>query len=152
MIEFLACIVNIKGLEMRYTELCMACRPLHTDSPCEGKSFLPRKGFSIEKCLVEEKIIFVNKNAQCHTAQQLGWYVLLHPALSQNRSSPAFNLFPKRKRRMEGKRYATLKDLSLEMKVKIRSLNNEESESIEKLHQSWESVIINEGDYTVEKL
>lgn len=53
---------------------------------------------------------------------------------------------------MEGKRYATLKDLSLEMKVKIRSLNNEESESIEKLHQSWESVIINEGDYTVEKL
>ena len=77
----------------------------------------------------------------------MGWEVLPHPAYSPDLSPPDFNLFPKLKEPMRGKRYATLEDLSVAVKAQIRSLNNEGLEGIEKLPQRWESVIRSKGDY-----
>ena len=74
--------------------------------------------------------------------EKYGWEVLPHPPYSPNLSPPDFDLFPKLKKTLRGKRFATTEEASTEVTRVIRQLNSEGVLSgIQDLPKRWEAVI-----------
>ena len=57
--------------------------------------------------------------------EKYGWQVLPHPPHSPDMSPPAFDLFPKLKKPLRGKRYRRIEEVSNEVIRVIRRINNE---------------------------
>ena len=57
--------------------------------------------------------------------ENCGWEVLPHPPYSPDLSPPDFDLFPKLKKTLRGKRFATIEEASTEETRVIKQLNSE---------------------------
>jgi hypothetical protein len=63
-------------------------------------------------------------------------------------SPPNFNLFPKLKQPIRGRRFPSLDELSAAVTQAIRQINKDGViDGIVKLPRRWDSVIENQGDY-----
>ena len=80
--------------------------------------------------------------------ENCGWQVLPHPPYSPNMSPPAFDLFPKLKKPLRGKRFRSVEEVSNEVTRVIRRINNEGVlKGIQDLPKRWTTVIKHNGDY-----
>ena len=80
--------------------------------------------------------------------EKYGWEVLPHPPYSPDLSPPDFELFPKLKKTLRGKRFATIEEASTEVTRVIRQLNSEGVLSgIQDFPKCWEAVIRKNEDY-----
>lgn len=74
--------------------------------------------------------------------------MLPHPPYSPDMSPPDFDLFPKLKEPMRGRRYSSLEELSTTVTRAIRQMNkNGALDGIIKFPRRWDSVIQKQGDY-----
>jgi len=58
--------------------------------------------------------------------EKYGWQVLPHPPYSPDMSPPAFDLFPKLKKSLRGKRFIRIAEVSNEVTRVIRRINNDD--------------------------
>ena len=71
-----------------------------------------------------------------------------HPPYSPDMSSSAFDLFPKLKKPLRGKRFRSIEEVSNEVTRVIRRINNEGVlTAIQDLPKRWAAVIKHNGDY-----
>ena len=76
------------------------------------------------------------------------WQVLPHLPYSPDMSPPAFDLFPKLKKPLRGKRFRSTEEVSNEVTRVTRRSNNEGVlTAIQDLPKSWTAVINHNGDY-----
>jgi histone-lysine N-methyltransferase SETMAR len=79
--------------------------------------------------------------------EKYGWQVLPHPTYSPDVSPPHFDLFPKLKKPLRGKRFRSI-EVSNEVTRVIRRINNEGVlTGIQDLPKRWTAVIKHNGDY-----
>jgi len=77
-----------------------------------------------------------------------GWQVLPHPPYSPDMSPPAFDLFPKLKKPLHGKRFRSIEEVSDEVTRVMRRTNNEGIlTGIQELPKRWTAMIKHTGDY-----
>ena len=75
--------------------------------------------------------------------------MLPHPPYSPDISVPAFDLFPKLKKPLRGKRFRSIEEVSNEVTRVIRRINNEGVlTGIQDLPKLWTALIKHNGDYT----
>jgi len=80
--------------------------------------------------------------------EKYGWQVLPHPLYSPDMSPPAFDLFPKLKKPLRGKRFRSIEEVSNEVTRVIRRINNEGVlTGTQDLPKRWTAVIKHNGDY-----
>ena len=80
--------------------------------------------------------------------EKYGWQVLPHPPYSPDMSPPAFDLFPKLKKPLRGKRLRSTEEVSNEVTRVIRRIDNEGVlAGIQDLPKRWTAVINHNGDY-----
>jgi len=73
--------------------------------------------------------------------EKYGWQVLPHPPYSPDMSPPAFDLFPKLKKPLRGKRFRSI-EVSNEVTRVIRRINNEGVlTGMQDLPKCWTAVI-----------
>jgi hypothetical protein len=78
----------------------------------------------------------------------LKWQVLPHPPYSPKMSPPDFDLFPKLKKPLRGKRSRSTEEVSNEVTRVIRRIKNEGVVTgIQDLPKRWTAVIKHNGDY-----
>ena len=71
-----------------------------------------------------------------------------HPPYSADMSPTDFDLFPKLKKPLRGKRFRSVKEVSNEVTRVIRGINNEGIlTAIQDLTKRWTAVIKHNGDY-----
>jgi hypothetical protein len=74
--------------------------------------------------------------------------VLPHPPYGPDKSPPDFDLFPKLKKSLRGKRFRSIKEVSKEVTRVIRRINNEGAlTGIQDLPKRWTAVIKHNGKY-----
>jgi len=79
--------------------------------------------------------------------EKYGWQVLPHPPYSPDMSPTAFDLFPKLKKPLRGKRFRNTEEVSNEVTRVIRRINNEGVlTGIQDLPKRWAAVIKHSGD------
>ena len=96
-----------------------------------------------------------NINARPHASgaiseilEKYGWQVLPHSPYSPDMSPPAFDLFPKLKKLLRGKRFRSIEEVSNEVTRVIRRINIEGVlTGIQDLPKRWTAVIKHNGDY-----
>ena len=80
--------------------------------------------------------------------KKYGWKVLHHPPYSPDMSPPDFDLFPKSKKPLRGKRFRSTEEVSNEVTRVIRRINNEGVlTGIQDLPKRSTAVIKHNGDY-----
>jgi histone-lysine N-methyltransferase SETMAR len=80
--------------------------------------------------------------------EKYGWQVLPHPPYSPDMSPPDFDLFPKLKKTLLGKRFRSIEEVSNGVTRVIRRINNESVlTGIQDLPKRWTAVIKHNGDY-----
>ena len=80
--------------------------------------------------------------------EKYGWQVLHHPPYSSGMSPPNFDLFPKLKKPLRGKRLRSVEEVSNEVNRVIRRIKNEGVlTGIQDLSKRWTDVIKHDGDY-----
>jgi histone-lysine N-methyltransferase SETMAR len=80
--------------------------------------------------------------------EKYGWQVLPHLPYSPEMSPPAFDLFPKLKKPLRGKRFRSIEEVSNEVTRVIRHIKNEGVlTGIQDLPKRWTAVIKHNGDY-----
>ena len=79
--------------------------------------------------------------------EKYGWQVLPHPPYSPDMSPPAFDLFPKLKIPLRGKRFRSIKEGSNVTRVITRIKNEGVLTGILDLPKRWTAVIKHNGDY-----
>jgi transposase len=80
--------------------------------------------------------------------EKYGWQVLPHPPYSPDMSPPDFNLFPKLKEPLCGKRFRSTDEVSNEVTRVIRRINNQGVlTGIQDLPKRWTAVLKHNGDY-----
>ena len=79
-------------------------------------------------------VLILHDNARPHVSravseilEKYGWQVLPHPPYSPDMSPPDFDLFPKLKKPLRGKRFRSIEEVSDEVTRVIRRINNEEA-------------------------
>jgi len=76
-----------------------------------------------------------------------GWQVLPHPPYSPDMNPPAFDLFPKLKKPLRGKRFRSIEVVCNEV-TRVRRVSNEGVLiGIQELPTRWTVVIKRNGDY-----
>jgi histone-lysine N-methyltransferase SETMAR len=77
-------------------------------------------------------VLILHDNARPHASgtvseilEKYGWQVLSHPPYGPDMSPPDFDLFPKLKKSLRGKRFRSTEEVSNEVTRVIRSINNE---------------------------
>ncbi|PSN33184.1 hypothetical protein C0J52_27393, partial [Blattella germanica] len=116
---------------------------------------LRRKMHKTRPQLLEAGPLILHDTARPHIAlvvveklREYGWKVLPHPPYSSDMSPPDFDLFPKLKEPMRGRRYSYLEELSTTVTRAIRQMNKICAlDGIIKLPRRWDSVIQKQGDY-----
>jgi histone-lysine N-methyltransferase SETMAR len=79
--------------------------------------------------------------------EKYGLQVLPHPLYSPDTSPPDFDLFPKLKKPLRGKRFRSIDEVSDEVTRVIRRINNEGVPTgIQDLPKRWTTVIKDNGD------
>jgi len=80
--------------------------------------------------------------------EKRGWQVLPHLPYSPDMSPPAFDLFPKLKKPLHGKRFRSIEEVSNEVTQVIRHINNEGIlTGIQDLPKCWTAMIKHNEDY-----
>jgi len=80
--------------------------------------------------------------------EKYGWQVPPHPPYSPATSPPDFDLFPKLKKPLRGKRFRSIEEVSNEVTRVIRRINNEGIlTGIQDLPKRWNAVTKHNGDY-----
>jgi len=80
--------------------------------------------------------------------EKYGWQVFPHPPYSPDMSPPAFDMFPKLKKSLHGKRFRSIEEVSNEVTRVIRPINNEGVlTAVQDLPRRWTAVIKHSGDY-----
>jgi histone-lysine N-methyltransferase SETMAR len=80
--------------------------------------------------------------------EKYGRQVLPHPPYSPDMSPTAFDLFPKLKKLLRGKRFRSIEEVSNEVTRVIRRIKNEGAlTGIQDLPKRWTAVIKHNGDY-----
>ncbi|PNF43538.1 hypothetical protein B7P43_G03937 [Cryptotermes secundus] len=104
--------------------------------------------------LLEAGPIILQDNARAHIGnvvteklRQYGLEVLPHAPYIPDMSAPDFDLFPKLKQPMRGRRFPSLEELSAAVTRAIRQKKDGVLDGIVKLLTRWESVIEKQGDY-----
>jgi histone-lysine N-methyltransferase SETMAR len=100
-------------------------------------------------------VLILHDNARPHTSgtvseilEKYGWQVLPHQPYSPDMSPSDFDLFPKLKKPLHGKRFRSIADVSNEVTRVIRLINNEGVlTEIQDLPKRWTAVIKHNGDY-----
>lgn len=116
---------------------------------------LNRKMHKTRPQLLEAGPLILHDNARPHIAnvvseklREYGWEVLPHAPYSPDMSPPDFDLFPKLKQPMRGRRFPSLEELSAAVTRAIRQMNRDGVlDGIVKLPRRWDSVIEKQGDY-----
>jgi len=86
--------------------------------------------------------------AVSESLEKYGWQVLPHPPYSPDMSPPDFDLFPKLKKPLRGKRFRSIDEVSNEVTRVIRRIKNEGVlTGIQDLPKRWTAVIKHNGDY-----
>ena len=101
-------------------------------------------------------VLILHDNARPHASgavseilEKYEWQVLSHPPYSPDMSPPDFDLFPKLKKPLRGKRFRSTEVVSNEVTRVIRRINNEGVlKGIQDLPKRWTAVIKHNGDYT----
>jgi histone-lysine N-methyltransferase SETMAR len=77
-------------------------------------------------------VLILHDNARPHASdavseilEKYGWQVLPHPPYSPDMSPQDFDLFPKLKKPLRGKRFISIEEVSNEVTRVIRCINNE---------------------------
>ena len=99
-------------------------------------------------------VLILHDNTRLHSSgaaseilENYGWQVLPHPPYSPDMRPPAFDLFPKLKKPLRGKRFSIV-EVSNEVTRVIRRINNEGVlTGIQNLPKRWTAVIKHNGDY-----
>lgn len=105
--------------------------------------------------LLSSGALILHNNARPHMVsvvtaliEKYDWGLLPHPPYSPDMSPPDFDLFPKLKGPLRGRRFADLEQLSLSVTQQIRDINkNNELQGIQDLPKRWKLVIEKHGDY-----
>jgi len=100
-------------------------------------------------------VLILYDNAQTHASgavseisEKYGWQVLPHPPYSPDMSQPDFDLFPELKKPLHGKCFRSIEQVSNEVTLVIRCINNEGFLTrIQDLPKRWTVVIKHNGDY-----
>jgi len=80
--------------------------------------------------------------------EKCGWQMLPHPPYSPDTSPPAFDLLPKLKKPLCGKRFRSIEEVSNEVTRVIRRIKNEGVlTGMQDLPKRWTAVIKHNGDY-----
>jgi len=80
--------------------------------------------------------------------EMYGWQVLPHPPYSPDMSPPAFDVFPKLKKPLRGKRFRSIEEVSNEVTRVIRRIKKEGVlTGIQDLPKRWTAVTKHNGDY-----
>jgi transposase len=80
--------------------------------------------------------------------EKFGWQMLPHPLYSHDMSPPDFDLFPKLKKPLRGKRFSSIEEVSNEVTRVIRCISNEGVlTGIQDLPKRWTAVIKHNRDY-----
>ena len=80
--------------------------------------------------------------------EKCGWQELPHPPYSPDISPPAFDLLPKLKKTLRGKRFRSIEEVSNDVTRVIGRINNEGVlTAIQDLPKRWTAVIKHNGDY-----
>jgi hypothetical protein len=80
--------------------------------------------------------------------EKYGWQVLPHPLYRPAMSPPDFDLFPKLKKPLRGKRFRSIEEVANEVTEVIRRINNEGVlTGIQDFPKRWTAVIKHNGDY-----
>ena len=80
--------------------------------------------------------------------EKYGWQVLSHPPYSADMSPPAFELFPKLKKPLRGKRWRSIEEVSNEMTSSNQTQQNEGVlTGTQDLPKRWPDMIKHSGDY-----
>lgn len=116
---------------------------------------LRRKMHKNRPQLLNDTPLILHDNARPHIGhvvteklREYGWEVLPHPPYSPDMSPPDFDLFPKLKKPMRGRRFRSLEELSTAVTRAIRQMNKGGIlNGIVKLPTRWDSVIEKQGDY-----
>jgi len=98
-------------------------------------------------------VLILHDNARSHGTvavseilEKYGWQVLSHLPYSPDMSPPDFDLFPKLKKPLCGKRFRSIKEVSNEVSRVIRRINNEGVlTGIQDLPKRWTAVIKHNG-------
>ena len=99
-------------------------------------------------------VLIFHDNARPHAPgsiskilEKYGWQVLLHPPYSPDMSPPAFDLFPKLKKPLRGKRFRSTEEVCNEVTRVIRRIYNEGVlTGIQDLPKRWTAVMKHDGD------
>ena len=90
-----------------------------------------------------------SSDAVSEILEKYGCQVLPHPPYSPDMSPPDFDLFPKLKKPLHGKRFRSVEEVSNEVTRVIRRIKNEGIlTGIQDLPKRWTAVIKHNGDYT----
>ncbi|KAK9712413.1 hypothetical protein QE152_g24901 [Popillia japonica] len=116
---------------------------------------LRRKMHKNRPQLLNDTPLILHDNARPHIGRvvteklrEYGWEVLPLPPYSSDMSPPDFDLFPKLKKPMRGRRFRSLEELSTAVTRAIRQMNKDGIlNGIVKLPTRWDSVIEKQGDY-----
>jgi histone-lysine N-methyltransferase SETMAR len=100
-------------------------------------------------------VLILHDNARPHASgaiseilEKYGWQVLPHPPYSPDMSPIDFDLSPKLKKPLRGKRFRSSEEVSNEATRVIRRINNEGVlTGIQDLPKRWTAVIKHNGDY-----
>jgi histone-lysine N-methyltransferase SETMAR len=79
--------------------------------------------------------------------EKYGWQVLPHLPYSPDMSPPDFDLFPKLKKPLRGKRFRSIEEVFNEVTRVIRRINKGVLTGIQDLSKHWTAVIKHNGDY-----
>jgi len=100
-------------------------------------------------------VLILHDNARPHASgavseilEKYGWQVLPHLPYSPDTSPPDFDLFPKLKKPLRGKRFRSIEVVSNEVIREIRRINNEGVlKGIQDLPKRSTAVVKPSGDY-----
>jgi len=105
--------------------------------------------------MIAAHVLILHDNARPHASgavseilEKYGWQVLPHPPYSPDMSPPDFDLFPKLKKPIRGKRFRSIEEMSNEVTRVIRRIDNGGVlTGMQDLPKSWTAVIKHNGDY-----
>jgi len=134
-------------------ERCVRIGRLH--GPCSAKTILEMgEETDWNQILRSGQRSYINARPHASGAiseilEKYGWQVLPHPLYSPDVSPPDFDLIPKLKKPLRGKRFRSIDEVSNEVTRVIRRINNEGVlTGIQHSPKRWTTVIKHNGDYT----
>jgi histone-lysine N-methyltransferase SETMAR len=100
-------------------------------------------------------VLILHDNARSHASgavseilEKYGWQVLPHPPYTPDMSPPDYDVFPKLKKSLRGKRSISIEEVSIEVTREIRRINNEGVlAGIQDFPKRWTTVMKHNGDY-----